>query len=562
MNTLLPTMLFLPLAGAVACAVLPTMRLVKAAAALASAACAVLCVPMIAGLSGGAAVSYRVNLGGIDAMGFSLSLGVDPISAWLVALTCFLQPLAIIASFSGIRERQREYYGWMLVLLTAMLGVFMARDALLFYMFFEATLVPMFFIIGIWGGPQRRHAASRFFLFTFSGSVFALAAVVYLAARYHTLDIASLITLAAKGDAAGVLSPLSRREMWWVVLGLMAGFAVKVPLVPVHTWLPLAHTEAPTAGSVILAGVLLKLGTYGIMRFVVPLGFAGPDGVVFAGLVRFIGALCVAGIIYGALAAWAQSDIKKLVAYSSVSHLGFCVLGLASLSAEGMQGAVLYMVNHGLSTGAMFLVVGMIYERLHTRDMNDISGLAARMPVLSFFFVLFVLSSIGLPGLNGFVSEFLTILGALRSPVLGLAWGVPAACGIVLSAVYMLHMTGRVIFGPARLPENQDASAARGHDTPAVGPGDLSAREAGVLVPIAVAVVVLGVMPAPLLRTLEEPVRQLIRTVDGVPAQATAEPRDTPPPAAVAPRRAGARQPATDGEPSAETVIIQTCATC
>lgn len=529
MNVLLPIMLLLPLLGALACALVPGERMVRAAAVLASAICAAMCIPLIAGLPASGDVAYNVNLGGIDAIGFSFSLGVDPISAWLVALTAFLQPLAIIASFSGIQHRQREYYAWMLLLLTAMLGVFMARDALLFYMFFEATLVPMFFIIGIWGGPQRRHAASRFFLFTFCGSIFALAAVIYLGARYHTLDIASLIRLATAGDAAGVLAPLSRRELWWVVLGLLAGFAVKVPLLPVHTWLPLAHTEAPTAGSVILAGVLLKLGTYGIMRFVVPLGFAGADGVVFAGLIRFVGALSVAGIIYGALAAWAQRDIKKLVAYSSVSHLGFCVLGLASLSAEGMQGAVLYMVNHGLSTGAMFLVVGMIYERLHTRDIEEISGLASRMPVLSFFFVLFVLSSIGLPGLNGFVSEFLTILGAVKSPVLGVAYGALAACGIVLSAVYMLHMTGRVIFGPARAPAagtgaHQHADAASGSNLRDIGPA-----EAGVLVPIAVAVVLLGVMPAGLLRTLDAPVKQLIQTIDRPAAVVSSPPVEAPP---------------------------------
>jgi len=283
---------------------------------------------------------------------------------------------------------------------------------------------------------------------------------------------------------------------------MLAGFAVKVPLFPVHTWLPLAHTEAPTAGSVILAGVLLKLGTYGLLRFAIPVG-AGPE--VLGALTPLLGVLCLIGIIYGALVAWVQQDIKKLVAYSSVSHLGFCVLGMLALNQTGIQGSIMYMINHGLSTGAMFLVIGMIYDRYHTRDINQLSGLAKQMPRLAFFFILFTFSSIGLPGLNGFVSEFLTILGAFTSPHLGIGYGVVAALGIILGAVYMLHMAARVIFGPLKVPQGH-----HGHDDGHSLPGDIGAREIAVLTPLAAAVVILGVVPNVILKTLEEPVAALI----------------------------------------------------
>lgn len=457
----------------------------------------------------------------ITSLGFSFSLHVDAIGLWLAILTAFLTPLAIAFSFGSIQEREREYYAWMNALLVTMLGVFVSGDLLLFYIFFELTLVPMFFIIGIWGGSQRRYAAGKFFLFTFTGSVFTLAAAIYVGMRAGTFDIPTAIAFAQHN--------LTHSEQFWVILGFISGFAVKTPLFPVHTWLPLAHTEAPTAGSVILAGVLLKLGTYGLLRLAVPIGlltFQNASGVMFPGLIHFVGVICIIGVIYAALVAWVQPDIKKLVAYSSVSHLGFCVLGLFALNDIGMQGSVLYMINHGLSTGAMFLVIGMIYDRYHTRDINELSGLAKRMPILAFFFVFFVLASIGLPGLNGFWSEFLTILGAFTSAHLGPWYGAWAALGIILGAVYMLHMTARVIWGPLKTPavgahghsqEDQGQAATPehgGHSSDENQPGDIGLREISVLIPIAIAVVILGVKPGLVIDRMLLPVQEIRSPLD------------------------------------------------
>lgn len=442
------------------------------------------------------------------------AVGVDGISLSLMLLTALLSPIAIWASFSGIRERVREYYVLMLLLEVAMLGVFCATDLLLFYMFFEFTLVPLYFIIGIWGGPERRRAANKFFVYTIAGSVLTFAGVLFIAYYAYVVsrdygvadpvfsfDMRRLIALGQSGF-------IDVDVQSWIFLAFAAGFAVKVPFFPVHTWLPLAHTEAPTAGSVILAGVLLKLGTYGFFRIGLPML---PDATYqFAPV---MGVLAVVGILYGALCAWVQTDVKKLVAYSSVSHLGFCMLGMFSLKMAGATGSVLYMINHGLSTGALFLVIGMMYERYHTREVDKIGGLAKAMPWFAFFLVFFTLSSIGLPGLNGFVGEFLVLLGTAISnqPTtspddlgvgpLGFGYAVPAAIGIILGAVYMLLMCQRVLFGPLKVPPN--TPELRGGLKP-----DLTGREKGVLIPLAIACVFLGVYPKPVIETIQPAIAQ------------------------------------------------------
>ena len=512
---LLPILLAVPLFGAVIGAFIRNGGMARHWALLVSLVTLAVAIAIgvdyyrIDPAGGIASLSFRPDSFQIPSLGFGFNLHVDAIGLWLMILTAFLTPLAIAFSFGSIVEREREYYAWMNALLLTMLGVFVSGDLLLFYVFFELTLVPMFFIIGIWGGPQRRYAAGKFFLFTFTGSVFTLAAAIYVGFQAGTFNI-----FGAHSVIAFAQTGLTSTEQYWVLLGFIAGFAVKTPLFPVHTWLPLAHTEAPTAGSVILAGVLLKLGTYGLLRLAVPIGLltlAKSTGVAFPELIHFVGIICIIGVIYAALVAWVQPDIKKLVAYSSVSHLGFCVLGLFALNDIGMQGSVLYMINHGLSTGAMFLVVGMIYDRYHTRDINQLSGLAKRMPILAFFFVFFVLASIGLPGLNGFWSEFLTILGAFTSEHLGPIYGAIAALGIILGAVYMLHMTARVIWGPLKVPAVAGHGSAdtrhgsHGHDQP----GDIGFREISVLVPIAIAVVILGVKPGLVIDRMLGPVQQI-----------------------------------------------------
>lgn len=433
---------------------------------------------------------------GARAIRIQYSVGIDGISLPLLLLAAFLTPLAIWGSFSGIKDRHREYYSLMLLLHGSMLGVFCAQDLLLFYIFFEFTLIPLYFLIGIWGGPQREKAANMFFIYTLAGSMLTFAGVLYLGWKaslhfgYYTLELGNLYQLAMlPSTAAGALTSA---EQWWLFLAFFAGFAIKVPLFPLHTWLPLAHTEAPTAASVILAAVLLKLGTYGFLRLSLPM--LPEASLAWA---PFIGWLAVAGIIYGALAAWVQNDIKKLVAYSSVSHLGFCLLGMFSMKTAGLTGSLFYMVSHGLSTGALFLVVGMIYERYHTREMDQIGGLGRKMPILAFFLILFTMSSIGLPGLNGFVGEILVLLGTFTSgqadaagPAgpLGIAFAIPAATGILLGAIYMLHMVRRVLFGPVKEP-------GHGFDASAGLTQDLTRREVGILAPIACVCLLLGVYP-------------------------------------------------------------------
>lgn len=446
----------------------------------------------------------------VPELGISLSVGVDSVAMLLIILTALLGPLCVLGSFSAITEKLRTYYAWLMILQAAMIGVFAARDLIFFYICFEFTLLPMYVLISLYGSTNRKKAATKFFLYTFTGSIVALAGLVYVAwwnttlapgsfdgAGSWTFNIATLATAAQQ---------MSATQQGWVLLAMLLGFAVKVPLFPVHTWLPLAHTEAPTAGSVILAGVLLKLGTYAIYRFV--LGFV-PDAVIE--YAPAIAILAIIGIVYAGLICWVQRDIKKLVAYSSVSHLGFCILGLFALNEIGLSGSVLYMINHGLSTGALFFLIGMMYERYHTRSMDEIGGLARRMPIWAFFMGFFTMASVGLPGLNGFVSEFMCLMGAFQSGAEGVGatpgrlgpwYAAIAGTGMIIAAIYLLYMVGKAVFGPLKEPAGHHA-----HETL---PPDLTYREVGILVPLAAGCVFLGLWPTPVLETIAPANQQIL----------------------------------------------------
>src|SRR5712671_1049141 len=433
---------------------------------------------------GGAAFRFTEDYSWVSAIGTRYHLGVDGISLWLVMLTTLLMPIAILSSWTAITKRQLTYYVLMLLLQSAMIGVFVSLDLLLFYLFFEASLVPMFFLIGIWGGERRIYAAIKFFIYTSVGSLLMLVGIIALyfihqnATGIGTFDYTVLST-----TLQGSLTAISPRTEFWLFLAFALAFCIKVPLWPLHTWLPDAHTEAPTAGSVILAGVLLKMGTYGLLRFNFGL-FPNAS----RQLAPLMITLAVIGIIYGALVAMVQPDVKRLVAYSSVSHMGFVVLGLFSFTEQGMQGALYQMLSHGVSTGALFLFVGMIYERRHTRMISDFGGLARPMPWFSAFFVIASLSSIGLPFLNGFVGEFLIMLGSWTSSAVQHAWIVTmlAGTGVIWAAVYMLWMLQRVVFGTT----TSDANAKL---------PDLNIREFALVLPLLALMLFMGVYPGPFL---------------------------------------------------------------
>jgi len=421
--------------------------------------------------------------------GIELHMGLDGIALPLVLLTTLLLPVVVLASWN-VTQRLKGYLQMFFLMTVGMVGVFVALDLVLFYVFWELTLIPMYFLIGIWGGQRRIYAALKFFLYTMVGSVLMLTAILWI--HWHaalpgggsSFDVALLLQhFRAGGD-----------EQLWLFLAFALAFAIKVPMFPLHTWLPDAHVEAPTGGSVILAGVLLKMGTYGFLRFALPLFPAAVQA-----LLPLLVALAVVGVVYGALVSRVQTDIKKLVAYSSVSHLGFVMLGLFALNGEGAGGAVLQMVNHGVSTGALFLAVGVIYERRHTRAMAEFGGLAKQMPFYAFVLVFFTLSSVGLPGLNGFVGEFLILLGSFR-----VAPGPTAlaATGVVLAAVYLLWMVYRVLFGPLDNPKNAALP-------------DLGWRAAAVFLPLFVLAVWIGVYPQPFLEKINPAVEatlQLMRS--------------------------------------------------
>ena len=431
-------------------------------------------------------MQFEQSVPWIPSLGIQYHVGIDGISLFLVLLTTVLTPIAILSSWNSIEKRVREYYLFMLLLETGMIGVFVALDLFLFYVFWEVMLVPMYFLIGVWGGQRRIYAAVKFFLYTMVGSVLMLVAIIalYFMNGATTFDFPAILANLQSGNL--VLNPT---QQYWLFLAFFFAFAIKVPLFPLHTWLPDAHVEAPTAGSVILAGVLLKMGTYGIVRFCLPMF---PEAT--RELTPLISLLAVVGIVYGALVAMVQTDIKKLVAYSSVSHLGFVVLGIFALNEQGLQGAMYQMLNHGISTGALFLLVGMIYDRRHTRLIDEFGGLADPLPVFSTIFMIVTFSSIGLPMLNGFVGEFLILLGAFDANV---TFAVVAASGVILSAVYMLWMYQRVIFGEVTNPKNKKLA-------------DLDFREKLVLLPLVVLIFWMGIYPESFLRKMDTSVNQVL----------------------------------------------------
>ncbi len=451
-------------------------------------------------LAGQASVPWNVHL----------SVGLDGISLWLYGLTALLMVTAVLVSWRAIDRQEALYYGLLLLLETGCLGVFCARDLLLFYIFFEFTLIPLYFLIGIWGSEERRWAAKKFFLYTLAGSVLTFLSLLSIVLWvYQQTGLATF----ALGELTDVLQrhPLPLVWQHLVFWGLFAGFAIKVPLFPLHTWLPLAHVQAPTAGSVFLAGILLKMGTYGFLRLSIPML---PEATV--GAAPLLLWLALAGIIYGALVALAQSDLKRLIAYSSVSHMGFCMLGLFALTPVALRGGTLQMINHGISTGALFAMVGMIYERYHTRRIADLGGLARRLPWLTFFFILFTLSSVGLPGTNGFAGEFLILIGMFQRAwdvpriVLGegLTWvSVLAVTGVILGAWYMLSLVRRVFFGPASPLVAEEA----GHESDEPAVKDLDWRERLALAPLAVLVLWIGVWPASFVEPMAPALERLSR---------------------------------------------------
>jgi NADH-quinone oxidoreductase subunit M len=455
-----------------------------------------------------------VTGGGAASTGIRLEfyLGMDGISLAMILLTTVLTISAVLVSWTAIKERSAEFYASLLILETGLIGVFCAFDLLLFYVFFEFTLIPLFFLVGIWGGPLRRYAAGKFFIYTLSGSVITLLGLIWLVIESSKIALAHGVNLATPfsiPDLASLLSlhPLPEELQFTLFLMIAAGFMVKVPLFPFHTWLPLAHVEAPTAGSVLLAGVLLKLGSYGFLRLCLPML---PHACEHTGT-PLIGALSVVGIIYGSLCALAQNDIKKLVAYSSVAHLGFCMLGIFALNTEGVSGGVLQMINHGLSTGALFCIVGMFYERYHTRQLTELGGLASKLPLLGVAMVFTSFASIGLPGLNGFVGEVLCLIGMFRRDPI---YAILGAAGVVLGAWYLLGVLQKAFFGTLLEPGHSSHGHGDHHEPIA----DLNAREIAALAPLLVLCAYLGLFPQPTLDLIRPDVEAVTKLYDEVRA--------------------------------------------
>jgi NADH-quinone oxidoreductase subunit M len=492
---LIPVLVLLPVIGAALIALVPQVRIenAKVLAVATSVMTAALGIYALwqfetPASSTGAADQFQFTSeqSWIESLGIGWLAGIDGISLWLVVLTVLLFPLAIVAV--DPEHSPKPYFAWLLVLETGCLGVFVALDLFMFFVFFEIVLVPMYFLIAGWGHGNRQYAAMKFFLYTMLGSALMLVGMLSLVYLHRNATGELTFDLVQIAEAQALSTNAAR----WIFVTFAVAFAVKVPIFPLHTWLPDAHTEAPTAGSVILAGVMLKLGTYGFLRFGL---YLFPEASHWAGPVFLT--LGVIGIIYGAIVATMQKDLKRLVAYSSVAHLGFIVLGTFALNSEGITGAILQMVNHGVSTGALFLLVGWIYERRHTRQIAELGGLQKAAPVMAAFFTVVMLSSIGLPGLNGFVGEFLILVGAF---VAHRWWAVVAAAGVILAALYLLWAYQRVFHGT---PEGENADMK-----------DLNAREIGVLVPFIVAIVFMGLYPKPVIERMEPAVDALVAHVE------------------------------------------------
>ena len=499
-------LVFFPLVAAVLLALLPKSaeRSVRLWATLAALVEFAVSLPLWWRVQPGApGFQFEESVAWIPVLGAKYHLGVDGVSGLLALLTTFMSLIAILGSWTAVEKRSKEFFALLLALEAGMLGTFFCLDLLLFYVFWEAMLIPMYLLIGVWGGKRRIYAAVKFFLYTMVGSVLMLVAILWLwnaqkaATGTPSFDLATFYAMA-----------ITPEQQFWLFVAFAVAFAIKVPMWPVHTWLPDAHVEAPTAGSVILAAVLLKMGTYGFLRFAMPMF---PNAL--AQCTPALAWLSIIGIVYGAVVAMVQPDLKKLVAYSSVSHMGFCMLGLLALNAQGMAGSVMTMLNHGVSTGALFLLVGVVYERRHTREIADFGGLWTVVPVFSVLFLIVTLSSIGLPGTNGFVGEFLVLLGAFKASK---PWAVVAATGVILSACYMLWMYQRVVFGPVKHEENRRL-------------GDLTMRERLVFAPLILLIFWMGVAPQPFLDRMQPTLDRVVAQVQQRAAEQAALAAPAPP---------------------------------
>jgi NADH-quinone oxidoreductase subunit M len=490
MDHILSVVLFTPLAGLLVLLFIPSSKpqLIKLWANIASFIGFLVCLPLAFHFDSGKDYQFVERLDWIPSVGASYYIGIDGMSLLLIEMTGLLGFLSILCSWSAIEERLKEYYAYFLVLQTAMLGVFMALDFLLFFVFWELVLVPMYFIIAIWGGPRRTYAGIKFIIYTLIGSVLMLLGILTMYFQHHTqfqtytFDIAELMKANLSGTAE-----------WWVFWAFFLGFAVKVPMFPFHTWLPDAHVEAPTAGSVILASVLLKMGTYGFLRFSLPLL---PKAAKDPQVINVVAILSIIAIVYGALVSLMQKDWKKLVAYSSVSHMGFCTIGIFALNPQGISGSIIQQINHGISTGMLFLIVGIVYERRHTREIGEYGGLSKVMPIYGIVFLIAALSSMGMPPLNGFIGEITILQGAYQ---MSFNWAFWCVVGIILGAAYLLWLFQRTMLGDiveknAKLP-------------------DLNLREIAVFAPLVVWAFWIGIYPKPFFDVLERPVAQIVERV-------------------------------------------------